>query len=53
LDRIIKQIPHNEVPNYIHNIDIIVCYSTAEGTPNQILEVQVVADAGYQPTLVW
>ena len=38
LDRVIKQIPHNEVPNYIHNIDIIVCYSTAEGTPNQILE---------------
>ena len=38
LDRQIKQIPHNEVPNYIHNIDIIVCYSTCEGTPNQILE---------------
>ena len=38
LDRQINQIPHNEVPNYIHNIDIIVCYSTCEGTPNQILE---------------
>ena len=38
LDKQIKQIPHNEVPNYIHNIDIIVCYSTCEGTPNQILE---------------
>lgn len=38
LDRQIKQIPHHEVPNYIHNIDIIVCYSTCEGTPNQILE---------------
>lgn len=38
LDKQIKQIPHNEVPNYIHNIDIIVCYSTSEGTPNQILE---------------
>jgi len=38
LDKQIKQIPHNMVPNYIHNIDIIVCYSTCEGTPNQILE---------------
>lgn len=38
LDKQIKQIPHNEVPEYIHNIDIIVCYSTCEGTPNQILE---------------
>ena len=38
LDRQIKLIPHNEVPNYIHDIDIIVCYSTCEGTPNQILE---------------
>jgi len=38
LDKQIKQIPHKEVPNYIHNIDIIVCFSTAEGTPNQILE---------------
>tara|TARA_Y100000591_G_C21755583_1_gene657185 strand:- start:24 stop:1076 length:1053 start_codon:yes stop_codon:yes gene_type:complete len=38
LDRQVKLIPHNEVPNYIHGIDIIVCYSTCEGTPNQILE---------------
>ena len=38
LDKQIKQIPHNEVPEYIYNIDIIVCYSTCEGTPNQILE---------------
>tara|TARA_B100000900_G_scaffold273642_1_gene233812 strand:+ start:603 stop:1652 length:1050 start_codon:yes stop_codon:yes gene_type:complete len=38
LDRQIKLIPHEEVPNYIHGIDIIVCYSTCEGTPNQILE---------------
>jgi glycosyltransferase involved in cell wall biosynthesis len=38
LDRQTNYIPHEEVPNYIHNIDIIVCYSTAEGTPNQILE---------------
>ncbi len=38
LDRQIKLIPHYKVPEYIHNIDIIVCYSTCEGTPNQILE---------------
>ena len=38
LDRQVKQIPHNEVPNYIYSIDIIVCFSTCEGTPNQILE---------------
>ena len=38
LDRQIKLIPHNKVPEYIHNVDIIVCYSTCEGTPNQILE---------------
>ena len=38
LDRQIKLIPHHKVPEYIHNIDIIVCYSTCEGTPNQILE---------------
>jgi len=38
LDKQIKQIPHNEVPEYIYNIDIIICYSTCEGTPNQILE---------------
>ena len=38
LDRQTNYIPHEEVPNYIHNIDIIVCYSTSEGTPNQILE---------------
>ena len=38
LDRQIQLIPHHKVPEYIHNIDIIVCYSTCEGTPNQILE---------------
>jgi glycosyltransferase involved in cell wall biosynthesis len=38
LDKQIKQIPHNKVPEYIYNIDIIICYSTCEGTPNQILE---------------
>jgi len=33
-----KYLPHNEIPNYIKNIDIIICFSLAEGTPNQILE---------------
>ena len=38
LDSFNKKIPHNQVPNYIENIDIIVCFSKSEGTPNQILE---------------
>ncbi len=33
-----KFIPHNEMPNYYHSIDVIVCLSDAEGTPNPILE---------------
>jgi glycosyltransferase involved in cell wall biosynthesis len=33
-----KYIEHSQIPHYIYNIDIIVCYSKAEGTPNQILE---------------
>lgn len=32
------KISHNEIPNYIYNIDIIICFSVSEGTPNQILE---------------
>jgi len=38
LDRMVNFIPHNEVPNYIKDVDIIVCFSETEGTPNQILE---------------
>jgi hypothetical protein len=33
-----NKIKHSEIPEYIKNIDIIVCFSIAEGTPNQILE---------------
>ena len=38
LDSMEQYIPHNQVPEYIYSIDIIVCFSTSEGTPNQILE---------------
>jgi glycosyltransferase involved in cell wall biosynthesis len=31
-------ITHDKIPNYLEYIDIIVCFSMAEGTPNQILE---------------
>ena len=33
-----KKISHVEIPQYINEIDIIICFSIAEGTPNQILE---------------
>lgn len=38
LDAFEKKIEHNKVPEYIKEIDIIVCFSKSEGTPNQILE---------------
>jgi len=31
-------LPHDKIPDYIKDIDIIICFSIAEGTPNQILE---------------
>ena len=37
-DRNIKLIPHEEMPDYYNNIDIYVCASRTEGTPNTILE---------------
>ncbi len=37
-DRNIKFIPHNEMPKYYNNIDIYICASRTEGTPNTILE---------------
>jgi glycosyltransferase involved in cell wall biosynthesis len=33
-----KKISHNKIPIYLENIDIIICFSQNEGTPNQILE---------------
>ena len=35
---ICKQLSHEEMPEYYKNIDIIICFSCQEGTPNQILE---------------
>lgn len=32
------KIPHEEVYKYISSVDIIICFSMYEGTPNQILE---------------
>jgi glycosyltransferase involved in cell wall biosynthesis len=31
-------IPHDQMPQFYHKIDVIVCLSNAEGTPNPILE---------------
>ncbi|MBZ9686387.1 glycosyltransferase [Clostridium estertheticum] len=33
-----KMIPHNEMVNYYSNIDLYICTSKIEGTPNPILE---------------
>jgi glycosyltransferase involved in cell wall biosynthesis len=32
------KICHTDIPNYLAKVDIIICFSKAEGTPNQILE---------------
>ena len=37
-DKNIKLIPHDEMPNYYNEIDIYVCASRTEGTPNPVLE---------------
>ncbi len=37
-DRNIKMIPHEKMPDYYNEIDIYVCASRTEGTPNPILE---------------
>lgn len=37
-DRNIKLIPHEKMPDYYNDIDIYVCASRTEGTPNPILE---------------
>lgn len=38
VDRNVKQIPHDQMPDYYNDIDIYVCASRTEGTPNPILE---------------
>jgi hypothetical protein len=37
-DSMINKISHDKIPKYLESIDIIVCFSESEGTPNQILE---------------
>lgn len=37
-DRNIKMISHEEMPEYYNNIDIYICASRTEGTPNTVLE---------------
>lgn len=37
-DRKEKYIPHNEMPEYYSKIDVYICASINEGTPNPILE---------------
>ena len=37
-DRNIKMIPHEEMPNYYNEIDLYICASKTEGTPNPVLE---------------
>lgn len=37
-DRNVKMIPHSEMPNYYETIDVYVCASKQEGTPNPVLE---------------
>lgn len=37
-DRNIKLIPHEEMPQYYNGIDVYICASRTEGTPNTILE---------------
>ncbi|WKA47193.1 glycosyltransferase [Geobacillus zalihae] len=37
-DRSEKMIPHEEMPNYYSKIDLYICTSKFEGTPNPVLE---------------
>ncbi|MBQ7363394.1 MAG: glycosyltransferase [Clostridia bacterium] len=37
-DSNVKKIPHSEMPDYYASIDLYVCMSKIEGTPNPILE---------------
>ena len=37
-DRNDKMIPHEEMPNYYNEIDLYICASKTEGTPNPVLE---------------
>ncbi|MBM6593436.1 glycosyltransferase [Microvirga pudoricolor] len=37
-DRQIRMIPHHDMPDYYASIDVFVCVSKIEGTPNPVLE---------------
>lgn len=37
-DRQDRMIPHDEMPEYYNSIDLYICASTCEGTPNPVLE---------------
>jgi GT2 family glycosyltransferase len=37
-DRQVQQIPHRHMPGFYNSLDVFVCSSEAEGTPNPILE---------------
>lgn len=37
-DKSNNPIPHNQMVNFYHDVDVVVCLSSAEGTPNPILE---------------
>ena len=57
-DRQERMIPHNQMVNYYNDIDIIVCTSKIEGTPNPVLEgmacgdVVVSTDVGIVPDVL-
>ena len=38
IDRDINPRPHNQMPDYFNSVDIYVCASDTEGTPNPVLE---------------
>ncbi|WP_250523106.1 MULTISPECIES: glycosyltransferase [unclassified Caballeronia] len=37
-DRQVRHIPHSQMPAYYNSLDVLVCCSEAEGTPNPVLE---------------
>ncbi|MFZ1962178.1 MAG: glycosyltransferase [Roseiarcus sp.] len=37
-DRKVQYIPHHRMPDYYGSIDVLICVSTIEGTPNPVLE---------------
>ncbi|MDR5855203.1 glycosyltransferase [Caballeronia sp. LZ062] len=37
-DRQVRHIPHSQMPAYYNSLDLLICCSEAEGTPNPVLE---------------